>query len=39
MVDMGVDLTDYYPSIEWDILEVVRIELFARLHSISFPFP
>ncbi len=27
VVDYGVDLTDYYPSIEWDILRVVKTNI------------
>ncbi len=35
VVDLGVDLTDYYPSIEWDILSAVRIFIYIfQSHEI-----
>lgn len=27
VVDVGVDLSEFYPSVEWDILEVPAIRL------------
>jgi len=27
IVDVGVDLSEFYPSVEWDILEVPAIRL------------
>jgi hypothetical protein len=35
VVDIGVDLTDYYPSIEWDILKAVSSRNFRSDISIS----
>jgi hypothetical protein len=34
MVDVGVDLTDYYPSIEWDILSAVNILVLYFIEGI-----
>lgn len=32
MVDVGIDLTEYYPSVEWDILKVP-----AERHEKYYP--
>lgn len=40
IVDVGVDLSEFYMSVEWDILEVpavrwVTLEIFFVIHILS----